>query len=273
MAGRSDARPRSVRNWLWASGVAVLLGLLSVAPAGATNSWGSYHWARTSNPFSLKLVDSMTSAWDSYLGAVSGDWSSSSVLDTPVEAGSDSNDTRKKCAAPSGKVRTCNSAYGFNGWLGLAQIWVSGSHIVKASSKVNDSYFNTSTYNDPNAKRHVLCQEVGHTLGLDHQRAADSKSCMDDRNGLFDANFVSPNDHDYQQLVTIYSHTDSTSTVSASTASGARGRDDEASDDPAQWGKLVSSSGRSSLYEKDLGSGRKLFTWVFWADPGAVRGR
>jgi hypothetical protein len=27
---------------------------------------GNYHWARTSNPFTLKLGDNVSSAWDSY---------------------------------------------------------------------------------------------------------------------------------------------------------------------------------------------------------------
>ena len=29
----------------------------------ADHSWGSYHWARTSNPFNLKLGDNVTSCW------------------------------------------------------------------------------------------------------------------------------------------------------------------------------------------------------------------
>ena len=33
----------------------------------ATHSWGSYHWARTLNPFTLKLGDNVSSIWDAYL--------------------------------------------------------------------------------------------------------------------------------------------------------------------------------------------------------------
>ena len=53
---------------------AVALGTIA-APAGANHSWGGYHWARTQNPFTLKLGDNVDSSWDSYLSAVSADWS------------------------------------------------------------------------------------------------------------------------------------------------------------------------------------------------------
>lgn len=192
--------------------VSLALVLAAALPAGASHSWATYHWARTANPFTLQVVDSMTADWDVYLGNVSADWSKSTVLDTSIVAGDDSQRTRKQCKAVSGRIRACNAAYGFNGWLGLAQIWLSGGHIVQAVTKVNDSYFNTSFYNDPNAKRHVLCQEVGHDFGLGHQTAV---SCMDDRNGLFDPAYASPNAHDYGQLETIYAHLDATSTVAA----------------------------------------------------------
>lgn len=181
--------------------------LAAAAPATANHSWGNYHWARTASPFTLSLGDNVSGDWDSHLAASSGDWSKSSVLDAPLVPGG----TRPKpCKPTDGRVEVCNARYGNNGWLGLAQIWISGSHIVKGLAKMNDTYFNTSTYDNANAKRHVMCQEIGHTLGLDHQTAA---SCMDDRNGLFDAAYVSPDAHDYEQLETIYAHTDSTTTV------------------------------------------------------------
>lgn len=229
------------RSWL--AGLLVPLVLVPIAPAGAEHSWGGYHWPRSQNPFALDLVDSMTASWDVYLGPVSVDWTASSVLDTPVVAGDASNNTRKKCPSPDGKVRVCNAAYGFNGWLGIAEIWISGGHIVKARARVNDSYFSLSTYDDPNAKRHVLCQEVGHVLGLDHQTA---ESCMDDRNGLFSEKYVSPNAHDYEQLVAIYgSHLDSGSSGSKPGKGNGNGK----------------GNGRNVTVRAD--GGYTLITWVF----------
>jgi hypothetical protein len=132
---------------------------LTASVASADHSWNGYHWARQSNLFTLKLVDSVTSTWDSYLETTSADWSVSDVLDTTIVAGDTGSGTRKKCPAPTGQVRVCNSAYGFNGWLGIAQIWVySDGHIAKGINKLNDSYFNTSTYNTPAWRNLVMCQ-------------------------------------------------------------------------------------------------------------------
>ena len=79
----------------------------------------------------------------------------------------DKKGTRKGCKAVPGQMRVCNAAYGNNGWLGLAQIWLDGNgHIVQGVAKMNDSY--SSVWTDPAEKNHVFCQEVGHVLGLDH---------------------------------------------------------------------------------------------------------
>ncbi len=61
-----------------------------------------------------------------------------------------------------------------------------------------------SAYNDPNAWQHVLGQEIGHTFCLDHQGNPKKQSCMNDRWGLTDVNFVGPAQHDYDTLYEIY---------------------------------------------------------------------
>ena len=201
-----------------AAAVAATLG----APALAGHSWGNYHWARTSNPFTVPLGDNVTntatSNWEAALGKASSDWTASSVLDSPVVPGST---TGRKCRASNARIEVCNARYGFNGWLGLAQIWTSGSHIVKATAKMNDSYLDSSSYNAV-AKQHVMCQEVGHGYGLGHQdeSGADLNTCMDYADALDNP---SPNAHDYEVLETIYNgHLDSTSTVSAVPAGSGR---------------------------------------------------
>ena len=179
--------------------LAVGLALVLVAPASvsATHSWGGYHWARTSNPFTLKLGDNVTSAWDSYLATTSGDWTASSVLDTAIVPGSAPR--AKQCRATAGTVQVCNATYGNNGWLGVASISVTGgTHITQATVKVNDTYFNTSTYTAPEWRNLVMCQEVGHALGLDHQDTdftnANLNTCMDYTNN------PSSNQHPNQQI-------------------------------------------------------------------------
>lgn len=244
--------------------IAALLGLvLGTSAASATHSWGGYHWARTSNPFTLKLGDNVTSTWDSYLATTSSDWSQSTVLDTTIVSGQSRN---KRCSTTSGRVEVCNSAYGKNGWLGIASISITGgTHITQGTVKLNDTYFNTAQYNTPAWRNLVMCQEVGHTFGLDHQDEAFGNAnlgtCMDYTN-LPDTN-QHPNQHDYAELVDIYTHLDSTTTIGSSAASSAY----QVGSSANSWGKLVSGNAHkgAATYIRDFGGGHKVITHVLWA--------
>jgi hypothetical protein len=198
----------------WAG--ALVCAALLVPAASANHSWGGYHWARTSNPFTVQLGDNMSASWEPLLARASSDWSRSPVLDTAVVAGQ----ARGKCRPTAGRVEVCNGTYGLNGWLGLAQIWLRGTHITQGTTKMNDSYL-SSGYSTTN-KQHVICQEVGHTFGLDHQdeSGADLNTCMDYSNALDNP---SPNQHDYDELAVIYAHLDSSSTLAPFSLVGAAG--------------------------------------------------
>jgi hypothetical protein len=52
----------------------------------ANHSWNGYHWARTANPFTVKLGDNVSGAWDAVLATTSADWTQSQVLNTTVVA-------------------------------------------------------------------------------------------------------------------------------------------------------------------------------------------
>jgi hypothetical protein len=134
-----------------------------------------------------------------------------------------------------------------------------------------------------------MCQEIGHVFGLDHQDEAFDNlnlgTCMDYTNDP-DGTIASqpdnqhPNVHDYEQLSTIYAHLDAVTTVFSSVAGklALAMEHDEAlesdseeeadTDNPSAWGqaKRHDQKGRGSLYERDFGNGRKLFTFVIWAD-------
>jgi len=282
--------------------MALLVSLAFAAfPASTTyadHSWNGYHWARTANPFNLKLGDNVSSAWDSYLTTTASSnaygWGWSSVLNTSIDSGKNLSNLRK-CPPTSGRVEVCSYKYGTNGWLGLAQIWISSSHITQGVVKLNDSYFDNSRYPKYNTapwRNLVMCQEVGHTFGLDHQDETfnnpNLETCMDYTNDPSTNQY--PNQHDYDQLVAIYKHLDNTTTVGQTVQSGpGKGKlppalTDTDSDEPvqlgtAQWGKLIRSTnnGRTELYELDLGNGHKVLTHVIWAEPeeepGPGRGR
>ena len=280
--------------------IAVLVSLVFAAfPAFtyATHSWNGYHWARGGS-LSLKLGDNVSSAWDGYLATTSDDWSLSGVLDTTIVAGGTLSNV-KRCRATRGRVEVCATTYGNNGWLGVAQIWVSGAHITQGTVKLNDTYFKTAKYNTDAWRNLVMCQEVAHTFGLDHQDETFDNpnlgTCMDYTNDpdgtIYDqAGNDHPNQHDYDELKIIYGHTDSTTTVGQMVQSSpGKGKLPPAltgtdTDEPiqlgtAQWGKLIRSTnnGHTELYELDLGRGHKILTHVIWSDPeeepGTQRGR
>jgi hypothetical protein len=265
--------------------VGVLIAAVVVASAAVAyakppvqsenHSWNGYHWARTANPFTLKLGDNLSNTWDSYLQTTSSDWSKSTVLDTTIVAGQAKG---KNCRPTSGRDEVCNGNYGRNGWIGLATIWISGKHITQGTVKVNDTYFNDPQYpyNNSSEKEHVMCQEVGHTLGLDHQDESGKSlnTCMDYYHNTSDSDTksTSPNQHDYDELATIYSHLDSFTTIGQSTAKNKISPEANKPDfnDPRQWGQKIWSSpdGQEEIWVRDFGGGHKVFNFVIRADKG-----
>ena len=248
--------------------------------AFANHSWGGYHWSRTTPQFTLKLGNNLTAAdWKSHLAQSSSDWNSGNSAVLTAIVGGTSN---KRCSMVAGTTQVCNGTYGNNGWLGLASINITGgTHITQGSAKMNDTYFSSATYNNPNEKLHVMCQEVAHTFGLDHQSTDGSSqnSCMDyfSNTGANATSTLStkPNQHDFDELNFIYSHLDSSTTVAAiaaaSAAHGAAKADVDVTDDPNSWGQLVSQAphGRSSTYERYNNDGSKTVTHVFWTVESA----
>jgi len=198
-----------------------VIGLLAMPiQAQATHAWDGYHWPRSSNPFLVTLVDQ--TSYDADLAAASADWSLSPVLDTTIAA---SCPTGGRCGT------VMNAAYGQNGWLGLATIWVdSVGHIQRGQVQLNDSYLKFDRkYSDPKWSDFVMCQEVGHIFGLAHQDENSSRksknlgTCMDyTSNPARDdgaGTNLQPNAHDYEELGIIYtSHLDSGATKPAGSA-------------------------------------------------------
>jgi hypothetical protein len=247
-----------------------VVALAIVSSAFANHSWGKYHWARTANPFTLRVGDNVSSAWDTYLNEAISDWSQSSVLDLSKTTGGTSPST---CNPTAGRIEACNANYGATGWLGVAQIWIQrGSrgqvHITQATTKVNDYYFNQAQYNTPPWRRLVMCQEIAHDFGLDHQdenfNNANLGSCMDYTNdpdggaggaSSTDPSNEHPNQHDYDQLVTIYSHLDSTTTIASATG-------DELPGNAPPFSQARRANG--SHYMDHLANGEIRFTFVFW---------
>lgn len=249
-----------------AATVLLAAAALIATAAHAGHAWGSYHWARTSNPFALTFADNLTQvSWKNALSIAASDWSESTLLEVAVTQGSTNP---KNCRPTAGRGDVCNSKYGNTGWLGVAQIWAGGSHITQGIVKLNDTYFNTATYNTADWRQLVTCQEVGHIFGLGHQDENFSNgnlnTCMDYTNSP--ASNTQPNAHDHQQLATIYSHLDNTTTIQSTVPMPAAmlGRD---FDRQSSWGQLMKRSrdGARETYERHFGNGFRIITHVFWA--------
>jgi hypothetical protein len=167
-------------------------------------------------------------------------------------------------------VEVCNSTYGNNGWLGIAQIWASGSHITQGTTKMNDTYFNTPQYNTGACRQMVMCQEGGHTFGLDHQDEVFDNpnlgTCIDYTN---DPTNQHPNQHDYDELALIYSHLDATTTVgTTSVASNVPAAESRGNlNSRAEWGKKVRESrhGKLEVWVRRFGDEDRMITFVIRA--------
>lgn len=260
--------------------VFLLGGFFTVA--NASHSWGKYHWDISTaeslvNP--LVLGDNVTGVWDSSLVGASGDWNLS-VLKNRIVSG-----TNTKCNPILGRVEVCNDTYGNNGWLGIAQIWVyrgKDGHIAQALVKANDTYFNMAKYNTSAWRNMVICQEVGHTFGLSHQDEnfdnPNLNTCMD-----YTSNPESnqhPNQHDYDELEAKYGHLNGVVDEGKGNGNGNGGNNgkkpkknvgvgaDIDLNNPSAWGQAIrqDAQGNNSLFERSLGNGGKLFTFVIWAE-------
>jgi hypothetical protein len=260
-----------------------LVAALTASSAFATHSWGGYHWARTSNPFTVKVGNNLSAGWQAYLTQASSAWNQSTVAKNMIVSGM----AKGRCRPTSGRDEVCDASYGNTGWLGVASIWLASgsSHITQGTVKLNDTYFNTSTYDNPNERAHVICQEIGHTWGLDHQDTSGAAyyTCMDyfsnTGSNATSSTSTAPNTGDYDELLCIYDpgsngltltsmtngithsctgtgHNDSSTTVGAASSAGAAAAE-------VPWWANPS----ESVYVDHLANGETRITYVLWANP------
>jgi hypothetical protein len=249
------------------------------SPLSADHHWNNYHWARTTNSFVLTVVNSLTSDWDAYAASSVSDWSQSRVLDMTQNDGSIVDRDRRKCDAVTGQVHICNMTFGFNQWLGIAGISIdTDGHIFTGYVKLNDTYFNTSYYNDPVWRQSVVCQELGHVIGLDHQdEDFDNEplgTCMDYQDPPTDT----PDQHDYDELEAIYDHLDSFNSYITEGGGGGGGGTCNAppgkgcnkvgvpqGEAPGQWGISLGRHGARERFLRIDPDGTRHITFVTWA--------
>ena len=283
------------RKWVLS---AAACAAIVAAPAAAEHQWGSYHWSNDGNGVSLTIKHALRdSAWQPFYSEAITDWSNSSSPLTLTDGGP-SGTSSKKCNPIAGQVLVCSDLYGYRGWLGVATIWASGDHITQGTTKLNDSYYSSPTYDTDGWRDLVMCQEIGHDFGLDHQDEAFDNpnlgTCMDytnapDGGGTYGSPNRAPNDHDYELLNAMYAHTHSGGGDGGDGGGWCNPRSPKCSGEqdaftfrevgkPApttseasssDWGRAVAydAAGRPDTFLLDLGNGRKKITHVFWV-PG-----
>lgn len=269
------ARPRAA----WIVGATAAALLAAPFTVKADHWWGGgFHWPELP-VFDLALGDNVSSAWASYVDEAAADWNDvpgayGQMINVVIGPGSTN---AKQCRPTAGKVEVCNGSYGTNGWLGLAQAWLANHdnhiHMTQAIVKLNDSYFTMPFYDTPAWRQMVACHEIGHTLGLGHRDEDFGNeplgSCLDYSEDPTTSQL--PDDHDYEQLEWIYTLFTEHATPSEGGGGGGkgggngRGKFQADPGDAAGWGQLMADNGREAFFEADLGSGRKVVTFVLWA--------
>jgi hypothetical protein len=159
--------------------------VLLASPALATHSWSVYHFPSDNLSPTVTGETSLTVVSD-----VVGDWAG---LDTNIQPG--------HAASGNGDIKVV-AKRGNPNWIGLAQIKIdSAGHILEGKVTLNSAYANYNNGNGiANIWKHVLCQEVGHILGLQH---SPEDTCMNDAFETLGM-YTTPGDHDAQQLNIIY---------------------------------------------------------------------
>jgi hypothetical protein len=279
--------------------VATVVALLAVPVMAGddvtsqSHAWGSYHWSRSGAEITPPIHDNVNSVWDSYLDRSISDWNQSRYINSAqVES---ALSTAKRCTSATGKIEVCNAAYGQNGWLGIAGISLSGGHIIKGYTKLNDTYFAMAKYNTYSWRMMVACQEVGHNFGLGHVNETftdtNTGSCMDytnDPSGKAGTNGSlaneHPNSHDYSMLESIYSHTHAAAAPGIDSAVSAFAERtmsvEELLAGADQWGAPMhyDGNGRPDVFAMHTGSDehgndRVEITHVLWAPEGPLSDR
>ncbi len=238
--------------------LAIALVAMPVVTSLATTSAASNHWARKRPQFTLKVGDSVSDNWDRLLRRTLADWNANDTV-TLDEVGGRTNP--QECRPVTGRVEVCNWRYGTQtGWLGLTQLFLDrGGHIEAATVQMNGSFLNApnSRYNSDAARRHTICHELGHAMGLEGHE--NDRSCMNNsQHAVF--NYVKPIRRDFRELKQIYAHRDGETTISSASVTS-----EEVLDPTILPAKPSGSGATETVTVQRLDDGREVVTFITWA--------
>ena len=165
--------------------------LLSMTAVSANNVWNGWHWKSDSR--SPTVADQTTDSIYDVAGEV-GELAGLATGITPTNTQSNKGDIEVK------------EQFSIQ-WFGLAQVRIKDGHITKGRVKLNTDLIKASYDTQEEREEvaeHVLCQELLHVLGLQHQ---DGNSCMNSDNATL-GDFPDTDDHDVATLISLYGHVD-----------------------------------------------------------------
>lgn len=175
----------------------------------AQHAWGpkspkkaNYHWSSDNlNPTVLNNSIAPYGVSETIV-----DWNALATPIQPVEVASGTFD-----------IEVYEDGTSSDNWIGLAKIWLDGSHIIRAEVIMNTVMINEKYSHLENLPQHVLCQEFGHVLGLDHNHES-LNTCMNDCTTaktrsewefcINHPNGTTPDEHDTETLLSSYDHVD-----------------------------------------------------------------
>jgi hypothetical protein len=237
--------------------LAIALVVVPVATSVAGSSAASYHWARKQSHFTLKVGDNVSGNWNQLLRRTIRDWNKNDTVTLDKASG---RTNPRKCRKVTGRVEVCNSQYGTGTrWLGLTRLFFDRSgHIEAATVQMNDSFLNApgNEYNTDAARRHTLCHELGHTIGLDH---VNSRSCMNNsQHAVF--NYLKPIRRDFRELKRIYKHRDKETTISSASVTS-----EDVVSPPSLPARPSGQDATETVIVQTLDDGREVVTFITWA--------
>lgn len=278
-------------KWFLSRGMCVAVVLLAVfamlpKPVTASHVWSTFHWRRTSA--ALKTIPTrryLSAIWLARYTTAMNDWRKPAM--TKIKpATTFIGGASRACPVFSQQISVCNGTYGNTGWLGLAQVAVSGSHIQLGRALQNDTYFNRAPYNTIPWRQLVICQEIGHLFGIGHVNVVFGNrnvgSCMDytndpDGGGFYGPSNLHPYAHDYQLINARHNHIGSdlptllsgpeSADLPEPTSEMPQALKDFNPTSLQEFGTLVwvGDGGRTERYEANFGDGHKMVTQVIWA--------
>ena len=249
-----------MRKGLGAAVVVLALFGVLVATAGANHSWNGYHWARTSNPFTLQLGDNVSGLWDGMLddgGRPTGTARSTCTRRSSRAGRGRRTVGRLPVASRSAALATATPAGSASPRSGSAAARTSRRASSRTTTTTSATRATSTTTRPRCSTSSARRSDTPSGSTTRTSPAISLNTCMDYYHNTSASDVLSthPNKHDYDELDTIYTHTDSTSTVG-----GSAGFLPDAVPSFARANEVS-----HSKYVQDLGNGRQLVTWVYWA--------